>query len=39
MQDGKLNTLGYFLFFLAASLVELGGESLNCSNAQNLTLP
>ena len=34
--DGKLNTLGYFLLFLIAGLVDVGSESPNCSNAPNI---
>ena len=35
MRDEKLNTLGYFLFILAAGLADLGPESLNRLNAPN----
>ena len=29
MRDGKLDTLGYFLFFLAVALADSGPESVN----------
>ena len=35
MRDGKLNTLGCFLFFLAANLADLRPESLDYLNAPN----
>ena len=34
----EVEQFGYFLFFLAADLVDLGPEFLNCSSVPNLTL-